>query len=265
MLKKAVIAAVIGVFLPAPALSDVTTLEVVGTGDGLEMLRVIAARYSQANPRVRVEIPPSIGSGGGIAAVGSGRAVLGRIARELSDVERQAGIVSKPVARLPSAFFAHPSAGVKSITAAQLADIYIGRIVNWQEVGGANLRIRVVRREDIDSTLTVLRQSMPGWRNLEITERSKMATSTQEAIETARVVPGAIGFAPYSKPLETGLTVLKIDDVHPLDEAYPSNNVLALIYMKSSLTDAAADFLKYSVGREAHQIISDHGGVPALP
>ena len=197
-MKCAIILAFAGVLMSTPTWSQTSTLEIVGTGDGLELLRALADHYSKSNPNVRVEIPPSIGSGGGIAAVGSGRALLGRVARELTSVEREAGIVYTPIALMPSSFFAHPSAKVTSITSAQLFDIYTGRVANWKEVGGADLRIRVIRREDIDSTLTILRQSMPGWSTITITDRSKMAISTQEAIQTARSVAGAIGFAPYS-------------------------------------------------------------------
>ena len=59
------------------------------------------------------------------------------------------------------------------------------------------------------------------------------------------------------------MSILKIDNVHPLDGAYPSNNVLALIHLDRSVTAAAADFVKYSLGEEARQVISAFGGVPA--
>ena len=255
--------AFLGILISGPAASQDTKLEVVGTGDGLEILRALADHYSKTIPNVRVNIPPSIGSGGGIAAVGARRAELGRIARKLSDAEHEAGIVYTPIASLPSTFFAHPSAGVQSLTSTQLAAIFAGRITNWKEVGGADSRIRVIRREDIDSTLIVLRESMPGWSTLEITGRSKMATSTQEAIGSARSVPGAIGFAPYENNLEKGLQVLKIDGMHPLEKNYPSKNELALIHMNHSVSVWAAEFLKFSVGEKAQQIISEHGGVPA--
>ena len=79
-----------------------------------------------------------------------------------------------------------------------------GKILNWKEVGGADVRIRVVRREDADTTLIVLRASMPGWKDLAITEKSKLAMTTQEATASVREVPGAIGFGPFSKDLEIG-------------------------------------------------------------
>ena len=139
-------------------------LSVVGTGDGIDLLRALGAAYTADHPDTNVIVPPSIGSGGGIAAVGSGKEVLGRIARPLSDSEKAAGLIATPVFRLPSAFFVHRSAGVDSLTSKQLADVYRGKITNWRDLGGADLRIKVVRREDQDSTLLVLRESMPAGR-----------------------------------------------------------------------------------------------------
>jgi phosphate transport system substrate-binding protein len=61
---------------------------VVGTGDGMDVLTALGAAYTADNPGSMVVIPPSIGSGGGIAAVGSEKEVLGRIAGPLSPTER---------------------------------------------------------------------------------------------------------------------------------------------------------------------------------
>src|ERR1044072_4747562 len=128
-------------------------LAVVGTGDGIDLLRALGAAYSADHPETNVIVPPSIGSGGGIAAVSSNKEVLARAARPLSESEREAGLIATPVFRLPSAFFVHRSAGVKGLPTAQLADVYGGKVSSWKEVGGNDLRIKVVRREDADSTL----------------------------------------------------------------------------------------------------------------
>ncbi|NWG24464.1 MAG: substrate-binding domain-containing protein [Pseudorhodoplanes sp.] len=245
-----------------PLRAEPALITIVGTGDGMELLRAASAEFKRDKPDVRVEVPPSVGSGGGIAAVGAGRAILGRVARKLTDTERDAGIVYWPIFRMPSAFYVHPDANVSGLTTEQLADIYSGRIRNWKEVGGADLRIRVVRREDADSTLLVLRSSMPGWKDLAITDMSKMATTTQDSIETVRDVSGAIGFGPYSKELNKDLTVLKINGRHPLDEGYPSSNEVALIYRDGSLTPLAKDFIAYMDSPGGHKVIADFSAVP---
>jgi phosphate transport system substrate-binding protein len=245
-----------------PALSQSPTLEVVGTGDGIDVLRALGKAFSAENKTVYIDIPPSIGSGGGIAAVGSGKSVLGRVARKLTETETASGLIYKPVAILPSAVFVNPNAGVKSLTTVQLANIFSGQILNWKEVGGDDMRIRVVRREDSDSTLTVLRASMPGWKDLTITEKSKMAMTTQEAVTSVREVPGAIGFGPFSKDLETGLTVLKIDGKYPTDAGYPSGATLALIYTKATITPEAKTFVEFCETRKARDVIARLGSVP---
>jgi phosphate transport system substrate-binding protein len=248
----------------APSHGQGAEIAIVGTGDGIDILRELASTYNDAAAGTRFSIPPSVGSGGGIAAVGSGTAILGRIARGLTDAELTRGIVATQIARMPSAIFANRSIGVTGLTAEQLRGIYAGTITNWQEVGGADQRIRVVRREETDSTLVVLRASMPGWRDLDITERSKLATSTQEAVDTVRTVDGAIGFGPFTRTLENTVAVLRVDGLYPTDPDYPSNAVLALIHLKQTVTPEAQDFLTYAVSPNARQIISRLGAVPTF-
>jgi phosphate transport system substrate-binding protein len=237
-------------------------LPVVGTGDGVELLKVIGAAYSAEHPQTVVLVPPSIHSSGGIAAVGSEKEVLGRIARPLSESEKANGIISVPVFRLPAALYVHPSAGVSNLSAKQLAAIYAGSVTNWREVGGSDLRIKVVRREDVDSTLNVLRDSMPGWKNLVITEKSKTATTTQDAVDTVSSVPGAIGFGPYTKELERNIVVLRIDGKYPTDQDYPSAVTLSLIYKNNTVTSEAKGFVDFFKTAKGKNLLSSLGGVP---
>jgi phosphate transport system substrate-binding protein len=239
-------------------------LPVVGTGDGMELLRALGASYTADNPKTQVVVPPSIGSGGGIAAIGSEKEVLARIARPLSDSERAAGLVETPVFRLPSAFFVHPSAKITGLTTKQLADVYAGNIVNWKDLGGADLRIKIVRREEVDSTLIVLRQTMPGWKDLAITEKSKMAVTTQDCINTVKQVEGSIGFGPFTKPLEMELSVLKIDGHYPTDQNYPSAVTVAFAYKQTTITPEAKQFIAYAKTERARALLSSMGGVPIV-
>lgn len=237
-------------------------LPIVGTGDGIEILRVLGAAYTADNPQTTVLVPPSIHSSGGVAAVGSDKEVLGRIARALSESEKAAGLIAVPVFRLPVAIYVNRSANVTDLTADQLAKIYAGTITNWTDVGGANLRIKVVRREDVDSTLNVLRNTMPGWKNLIITDKSKTATTTQDGVDTARTVEGAIGFGPFTKELENDLTVLKIDGRYPTDIAYPSAVTLSIIYKQSTITPEARKFIEFFATRKAKALLAGLGSVP---
>ncbi|MCP8940581.1 substrate-binding domain-containing protein [Alsobacter sp. SYSU M60028] len=238
------------------------TLTIPGTGDGIEILNAVGAAYTADNPNTVVIVPPSIGSGGAIVAVTGDREVLGRVARPLSEAEKAQGLVFTPIVKIPSAIFVHPSVKLDSLTAKQVADIYSGAVSNWSELGGPDLRIKVVRREDADSTLGVLRASMPYWKDLVLTPKSKTATTTQEAIETTRQTEGSIGFAPYSPALQPSVTVLKIDGKFPTDEGYPSAVTLALIHKPGTVTPEATNFVRFANSAKARQLVTNLGGVP---
>src|SRR5260370_1708016 len=76
-------------------------LSVVGTGDGIDLLRALVAAYTAAHPDTNVIVPPSIGSGGGTAAVGSGKEMLARIARPLPAPHKKPPLPPTPPCPLP--------------------------------------------------------------------------------------------------------------------------------------------------------------------
>jgi phosphate transport system substrate-binding protein len=237
-------------------------LSVVGTGDGIEALRVLGASYTADNVETVVRVPPSIHSSGGVAAVGSNKEILGRIARPLTESEKTAGLIEVPVFRLPAAIYVHRSAGVTDLTAKQLEEIYAGTITNWRQLEGADLRIKVVRREDVDSTLNVLRNTMPGWKTLVITEKSKTATTTQDGVDTVKSVEGAIGFGPYTRELEDDLVVVRIDGRHPTDRNFPSAVTLSIIYKEATITPEARKFIEFFKTEKAKTLLANMGSVP---
>jgi phosphate transport system substrate-binding protein len=242
------------------ALAD--DIVVVGTGDGMEVLRAVGAAYTADHPQSGVLVPPSVHSNGGIAAVRSGAAVLGRIARPLTLEERADGIVEVPVFRLSSVVIINPAANVRTLTAAQAMRIFRGEITNWRELGGTDLRIKVVGRDADDSTLNVLRATMPGWRNLELTEKSKPASTTQEAIELVTLQPGAVSFAPYSRTLDASLIIPEIDGRHVTDPDYPSTVTLSLIYRDELVSAPAVDFVRFLFSPKARTLIRNFGATP---
>lgn len=237
-------------------------IRIVGTGDGMDQLRALGSAYTADNPDTVVIVPPSIGSGGGIAAVGAEKELLGRIARPLTDKEKELGLTEVPIFKLPTAIYVNSSAGVEGLTFEQLTGIFAGDIANWKDVGGADMRIKIVRREEEDSTLLVLRSTMPGWSDLAITSKSKMAFTTQESFDIVREVDGAIGFGPYSKYLGADLTVLKLNGMHPTDPDYPSSNTISYIYKDDVVTREALSVVKYAKGRKAKTFLNQIGAVP---
>jgi len=242
-----------------PAMAE--TITIVGTGDGTTVLKNIGKAFSAANAGVTVDVPRSIGSGGGIKAVGKGEYKLGRVARGIKDKEKHFGLTYKVYAKIPVVFVVNPSAGVSDLSAQQVADIYSGKITNWQDVGGNSGKIRVVRREDGDSSLKVLRKSFPGFKDLTITKKSKTALKTPKMIELISKKTGTIGFGPMDVAKAHNLTVVNIDGKSPLDPDYPSLGTMGLIFKKENNSGAIKQFIDFATSPAAHDAITSAGGI----
>ena len=238
-------------------------LAVVGTGDGVQVLAALAATFTSKNPEITIDLPPSIHSAGGIKAVAQGDAIIGRIARPLNQNELALGLHVIPIFQQPTVFFVHPSAKVKNLTTDQLVGVFSGKVKNWHEVGGGDVRVRVVRREEPDSSVAVFRDTLPGWKELKFDKaHSKLATTTQEAFDAVAKYEGATGFGPYSRDLDQRFTVLSVNGVHPTDLTYPSAVTLALIYRDATVTDAARKFMDFVLTEKAQNIVRELGAIP---
>jgi len=238
------------------------TLTIVGTGDGMLLLQAVGRAFETSHPGNRIVVPESIGSSGGIRAVGNDEHGLGRVARDINDKEKPYGLTLIPYARVPVVFFTHPSNSVDGLSAEQVRGIFSGAIKDWSEVGGTAGTIRVVIREETDSSVDVLKKSFPGWSDITVTERSKMAATTQEAIEVVRTRERTIGFGPYPDAVQGKLKILKIDGRSPLDEGYPISTTLGLVFKASNRRGIVADFIDFIGSSEADEAIRQANGIP---
>lgn len=247
---------------------DVLSGEIViaGTGDSQELLRGMAGKFEEANPETVVNVPDSIGSGGGIRTVADGKADLGRTARPLKEKEKKYGLTYERFAVSPIVFAVHPSVeNVDNLTPEQIVDIYSGRITNWKELGGGSSRIYPIGREDGDSSRAILERNMPGFESIETPVYIIFYTTpeTMEALENHKYT---IGYGPLAMVRKTGLKILKIDDVYPSEEniekgRYKLTVPFALVH-NGDPTPLAGAFLDFVFSPGGRRLISDYGCIP---
>ena len=237
-------------------------LVIEGTGDGVDVLKPLAYAATAKIGSGRILIPPSIGSGGGIAKVIDGSVELARSARGLSADEARRGLVSQSVMKIPVAIIVNRDAGVVELSSAQAVKIFGGEVTNWREFGGNDLRIRVLTREDNDSSRLTLHGTFPGWAGRPVTAKARLiSTSTQDMIAAIRQTPGGIGYAPNSKWLGDQVRVLKIDGKDVRSPEYPSANEIWLVWHRDRLSEQSRHFLDVVNSPEGAAIIKDQGAV----
>lgn len=170
------------------------TIVMAGSTSMEKLANMLAERFMEEHPGVTVTAEFT-GSSAGVQAVLSGRAKIGLSSRELTEVEKESGAVGSVAALDGIAVITDAANPVAALTAGQLADIYTGRIRNWQELGGERQPIVVIGREAGSGT----RSSFEAL--LGIRDRCLYANELDsEGAVMARTAatPGALGYVSFS-------------------------------------------------------------------
>lgn len=114
------------------------------------------------------------------------------------------------VARVRVAFPVHPSNPVRSLTMTQLKGILLGNISNWQEVGGADLEIRVVATQDGGGTIVALRAALLDGQPI-AARNSIRLESAGHVVRAVTQEAGALGVAQLGLVREMGLPEVATD------------------------------------------------------
>ena len=117
-----------------------------------------------------------------------------------------------PVAIEGIAIAVHPNLNIPGITLDQLRDIYLGRITNWNQVGGPNLSITPYSRPQDGGTVDFFIENVLGGQNFG--NNVQFIDTTTEALREVSENPGALYYASApevvgqctTKPLPLGQT-----------------------------------------------------------
>src|SRR5262249_38879458 len=96
-----------------------------------------------------------------------------------------------PIGQDGIAIIVHPDNPATGLSIQQLREIYQGRITNWKEVGGADIEISVVSREDGSGTRAEFEQAVMGDRRT--TPNAQVTSSSAAMVQSVAAQPGSIG------------------------------------------------------------------------
>ena len=138
------------------------------------------------------------GSGVGIAALIAGTCDIAQASRPMKFDEKQrmseAGKTAKEViiGYDALAVIVHPDNPVKNLTRQQLEQIYTGKITNWKDVGGLDMKIVVYCRESSSGTYEFFKEHVMKNKNYAAAVLSMPATGA--IIQSVKQTKGAIGY-----------------------------------------------------------------------
>lgn len=241
------------------------SLRIGGSGAGLGTMRLLAEAFKKSHPHVVVEVPPSLGSGGGIKAVLAGTQDIGLSSRPLKEGERRRGAKEIRYARTPFIIVTSVRNPQKGLTRREVIDVY-NRIRRTWDDGSV---IRLVLRPESDSETMILRKYFPGihpspfegkqWRGVPV------AFSDQKSADLVQTTLGGMGISTLALILSERrpLKALTIDGVAPTPEAilngsYPMEKTLSFI-LGPNPSPLAEEFLAF-VQSEAGKAILQRTG-----
>lgn len=225
--------------------------------------------FESANSGTSVLVS-GLGSSAGIEAVAAGTSDIGTSSRDLKEEEEGLGLIDTPIAFDGIAVIVNPDNPVKQLTLDQLRDIFAGKITNWSEVGGADLKIDLVNRDEASGTREAFKKIVMG-DDAHFDKYAVVLPGTGQVRDVVARTPSAVGYISvgFVEPRFTATAVkaLVIDGVTPseetvADKTYPIARTLHF-FTKGEPSGLTKEFVDYVLSDEVQNgVVVDAGFVP---
>ncbi|MDL2267334.1 phosphate ABC transporter substrate-binding protein [Desulfovibrio sp. OttesenSCG-928-G15] len=190
-------------------------INISGSTTVLPVMQKAGEAFMAANPGITLSISGG-GSGSGIKALNEGLCQIAMSSRDIKKTEMELGTKNGVTAvRTAIAVDAlipvvHPENTVKNLSAAQLKDIYAGRITNWKEVGGKDGKIVVVSRDTSSGTYETWAEII--MQKGKVTPNALLQASNGTVVQTVSGNKRAIGYIGFGY-LTDSLKKLDVDGI----------------------------------------------------
>jgi phosphate transport system substrate-binding protein len=244
--------------------------KIKGSDTVLPLSQKEAENYMKSNPASKVTVTGG-GSGVGIAALLDGTTDIAQSSRKIKFMERQkikeSGKTLREVivAYDALAVVVHPGNKVSNLTREQLENIFTGKIKNWKEVGGADLKIIPYSRETSSGTYEFFKQSVLKNKNYVNGIMSLPATGAIiQSISQTKGAIGYVGLAYLNKNVksiavsyDSGKKYIAPTIANSKNKSYP---IVRPLYFYHTTTDAKTKkFIDYVLSTSGQKIVLELG------
>ncbi|MFR4383465.1 MAG: phosphate ABC transporter substrate-binding protein [Phascolarctobacterium sp.] len=245
------------------------TGQITGSGSSalLPLAKDAAAKFKAINPEVSITLNGG-GSGTGLKQVADGSVMIGNsdvaaetklkpeVAKQLVDhkvcVVTMAPVINKDIA-----------GKVKSLTKAQLKDIFTAKVTNWKEVGGPDEPIVLITRPATSGTRALFQEFALGGAK-EASNKSLETDDSGTLLQSVKDNKGAIGYVALSYLVNNkDVATVAIDGVEPtLENTYNGKYPVwgyEHMYTKGEAKDAVKAFLDFIMSAEYGKSMESQG------
>lgn len=259
--------------------TDSKTLVIEGSDTLLPLAQKWAEEFKKKNPEVTITVSGG-GSGQGIKSLINGTAIIADASRAAEDKEKQQAkdkgfeLTETAVARDGITIIVNPANPVKSLTLAQLKDIYTGKTNNWKEVGGSDLKITTSGRDSASGTYKYFQEDVLG-KNEKYRADMASTPSNNAIANNVTQQKGGIGYIGVAYATEftkagkvrevpvafkAGAEAVLPTAENILSDKYPISRAL-YNYTRNAPSGIAKEYLDYVTGADGQKIVTGQGYV----
>ena len=223
-------------------------VNVSGSTTVLPVVTAAAEEYQNRHPDIKVGVQGG-GSSAGIEAVITGASDIGTSSRDLKDAETTKGLVDTVIAIDAIAIIVNPANPIKDLTQKQVQDIFSGKVLNWREVGGKDVPIVLVNRDEASGTREAfLKIAMGG---IDFSKDAVIQPGTGQVRSIVGSTAGAIGYISHGY-LTSDVKAVRYNGVVPT-KANVINGEYKLqrnlhFFTKGKPTGEAKNFIDFVLG-----------------
>ncbi len=265
--KKAMFAVALLLAMSGVALAE-SSIVIKGSTTVLPIAQGTLEAFMKKNPGVQMSLSGG-GSGEGIKALIDKTTDIATSSREIKDKEielaRSKGV--HPVAHVV-AFDAiipvvHPKNKVANLSIDQLSQIYQGKITNWKEVGGDDLKIVVISRDSSSGTYESWDHFV--MKKAKVTPRAQMLASNGALVTAVSKNKYAIAYLGIGY-VNKSVKALQVNGVTAsmktaMSREYPMSRELYM-YTNGEPAGDSAKYIAFVKSAEGQKIVAKEGFVP---
>jgi len=267
LLRSSLVAAVLAASQMA---ANAESMAIGGTGTGIVIMTRLGEAFAKRDPNMQFEVPPSLGTSGGIRAVNEGALDIGVAGRELNDAERKLGLRQIPFVN--TAFvFVTSNRSVRGLALGEVEAVMRGNKATWDD--GTPIRIILRPPEDADSLYIASRFPSLALHYAQLRSHRELpvAATDQDTAELAEKTSGSFTTSTLLQITseKRSVTVLALDGVAPTLENVASGRYsyarTYFLVVKPAPSAKVLAFIAFIGSAEGQAIVRAAGALPLVP
>ncbi|MEA2295045.1 MAG: phosphate transport system substrate-binding protein [Solirubrobacteraceae bacterium] len=255
------------VALAAPAAAEAKTIIGSGSSVAEPYLRVLFAGYHKVKPKVHF-IYTADGGNAGVKDVQQGRSQFAVNTRP--PLPSDSGTTYRQLFLDGLCIDVNSANALSGLSISSLADIFLGTVTNWSQVGGSSLSSTIdpVGRDSTAGTYTFFQSAVLQGK----TQATNVNPVTSDGLVANAVAkdPNAIGYVGFAHSKGTGLKTLTLNGKacapkNVKDQSYPLSRYIWFVSGSNNPDPAVIRFATWvRTSRAAGKILTKAGAVPAF-